>query len=95
MLILVCSMPGLLLLLKFVPRQLFLEVKRRSVSAHSAINSYCMQYGNYRMCGAMIIIDKDTLQIPQFHIQRLASCFSCHRPDRYTCWEENGIMDSV
>ena len=49
---LVCSTPDLLLSLDFVPRQLFLEVERRSVSAHSAINSYRTQHGNYRMCGA-------------------------------------------
>ena len=48
-LLLVCSPTGTLLSLNFVPRQLFLEVERRSVSAHSAINSYRMQYGNYRM----------------------------------------------
>ena len=31
----------------------FSWVEQRSVSAHSAINSYCMQYGNYRMRGAL------------------------------------------
>ena len=50
---LVCSTTACHCCWIFVPRQLFLEVKRTSVSAHRAIFSHRLQYGNHRMGGAI------------------------------------------
>ena len=50
---LVCTMTTRHCCWIFVPGRLFLEGERTSVSAHRAIFSHCLQYGNHRTGGAI------------------------------------------